>query len=43
MATLAVTRQEAGSWRWAAFQFLGLTALAYAITFLVFQLGRIWW
>jgi ferrous iron transport protein B len=42
MATLAVTRQEAGSWRWAALQFLSLTALAYAITFVVFQLGRIW-
>jgi ferrous iron transport protein B len=41
MATLAVTRQEAGSWRWAAFQFLGLTVLAYGITLVVFQLGRI--
>jgi ferrous iron transport protein B len=40
MATLAITRQEAGSWRWVAFQFLGLTGLAYGITFLVFQLGR---
>jgi ferrous iron transport protein B len=42
MATLAITRHEAGSWRWAAFQFLGLTVLAYAITLVVFQLGRIW-
>jgi ferrous iron transport protein B len=41
-ATLAMTRQEAGSWRWAAFQFIGLTTLAYGITFIVFQLGRIW-
>jgi ferrous iron transport protein B len=40
-ATLAITRQEAGSWRWAAFQFLGLTALAYGITLVVFQVGRI--
>ena len=42
VATLAVTRQETGSWRWAAFQFLGLTVLAYGITAIVFQLGRIW-
>ena len=42
MATGAMTRQETGSWRWAAFQFLGLTILAYGITCIVFQLGRIW-
>jgi ferrous iron transport protein B len=41
-ATLAATRQETGSWRWAVFQFFSLTVLAYAITFVVFQLGRIW-
>jgi ferrous iron transport protein B len=42
IATVAATRQETGSWRWAAFQFLGLTILAYGITLVVFQLGRMW-
>jgi len=42
MATLALTRQETGSWRWVALQFIGLTTLAYTITFVVFQVGRIW-
>ncbi|OHB66992.1 MAG: ferrous iron transport protein B [Planctomycetes bacterium RBG_13_60_9] len=42
VATVAVTRQETGSWRWAAFQFIGLTVLAYTVTLVVFQLGRIW-
>ena len=42
VTTLAVTRQETGSWRWAAFQFVGLTILAYGITAIVFQLGRMW-
>lgn len=42
VATVAMTRQETNSWRWAAFQFIGLTALAYAITLIVFQVGRLW-
>ncbi|MBP7049506.1 MAG: ferrous iron transport protein B [Phycisphaerae bacterium] len=42
VATVAMTRQETGSWRWAAFQFVGLTVLAYVITLAVFQVGRIW-
>jgi len=42
VATLAITRQETGSWRWVVFQFVGLTMLAYGITFMVFQLGRVW-
>jgi ferrous iron transport protein B len=41
VATVAMTRQETNSWRWAAFQFLGLTALAYVITLAVFQMGRV--
>ena len=40
MATVAVTRQESGSWRWALLQFWGLTALAWVLTTLVFQIGR---
>jgi ferrous iron transport protein B len=41
VATVAMTRQETCSWRWAAFQFIGLTALAYVITLTVFQIGRL--
>ncbi|UCG56374.1 MAG: ferrous iron transport protein B [Phycisphaerales bacterium] len=41
VATVAMTRQETGSWRWALFQFFGLTALAYVITLIVFQLGSL--
>jgi len=39
IATIAMTKYETGSWRWALFQFFGLTALAYVITFVVYQLG----
>ncbi|HSL17049.1 MAG TPA: ferrous iron transport protein B [Methylomirabilota bacterium] len=39
MATVAVVRRESGSWGWAAFQFLGLTALAWVVTVIVFQTG----
>jgi len=42
VSTVVMTGHETGSWRWAAFQFLGLTVLAYVITFMVFQLGRLW-
>jgi len=41
VATLAVTRREAGSWKWALLQFGGLTALAYLLTLLVYQLGSL--
>ena len=39
VATVVMTRQETNSSGWALFQFLGLTALAYAVTFVVYQLG----
>ncbi len=39
IATVAMTKQETNSWRWALLQFFGLTALAYVITFIVFQTG----
>ncbi len=39
MATLAVTRKESGSWRWAALQWSALTGMAYVITLAVYQLG----
>ena len=41
MATVAVIRREAGSWGWAAFQFLGLTVLAWILTVAVYQVGTL--
>jgi len=40
-ATLAVTRQESGSWKWAMIQFAGLTILAYLLTVSCYQIGRL--
>ncbi|HOL31924.1 MAG TPA: ferrous iron transport protein B [Anaerohalosphaeraceae bacterium] len=40
-ATVAVTCRESGAWKWAALQYFGLTALAYGITFIVYQTGRL--
>jgi ferrous iron transport protein B len=37
MATIAVTRRESGSWKWAALQLGGLTALAWVICLVVYQ------
>jgi ferrous iron transport protein B len=39
VATIAITRSETNSWRWAAFQFVSLTVLAYVVTLIVYQLG----
>lgn len=41
VATLAVCKRETGSWRWALFQFCGLTGLAYVITLVVYQTGNL--
>ncbi len=41
VATIAMTKQETNSWRWAMFQFFGLTALAYIITLIVYQIGSL--
>jgi len=41
MATVAVTRREAGGWRWAMLQFGGLTTVAYVLTLLVYQIGTV--
>ncbi|MDX9701984.1 MAG: ferrous iron transport protein B [Candidatus Auribacterota bacterium] len=40
IATFAVTKKESGSWKWAFFQFIGLTVIAYIVTFAVYQTGR---
>ena len=39
VATFVMTKKETNSWRWALFQFFGLTALAYLLTFIVYQVG----
>jgi ferrous iron transport protein B len=41
MATIAVTKREANSWGWALFQLGGLTALAYVLTLLAYQIGSL--
>jgi len=41
IATLVICKRETGSWGWAAFQFAGLTVLAYVITFIVYQVGML--
>jgi len=41
MATFAVTGRESGSMRWALLQFCGLTAIAYLVALVVFQVGRL--
>jgi len=39
MATVAITRRESNSWKWAIFQLIGLTVLAFVLTVLVYQIG----
>jgi ferrous iron transport protein B len=41
MATIAVTKRESNSWKWALFQLGGLTVMAYVLTLLVFQAGTL--
>ncbi|MBN1572793.1 MAG: ferrous iron transport protein B [Deltaproteobacteria bacterium] len=39
MATIAITKREANSWKWALFQLAALTVLAYLVTVIVYQFG----
>jgi ferrous iron transport protein B len=39
MATVAIMRRESNSWGWAVLQFWGLTALAFVLTAVVYQVG----
>ena len=39
MATIAATKQESASWKWALFQLAGLTALGWVLTTIVYQAG----
>lgn len=41
IATLAVCKRETNSWRWALFQFGGLTVIAYVLTVIVYQVGSV--
>jgi ferrous iron transport protein B len=41
MSTLAVIRRETGTWRWPAFTFVYMTALAYVGALVVYQVGRL--
>ena len=41
MSTLAVLKRETRSWRWPAFLFVYMTALAWVCSFLVYQGGRL--
>jgi ferrous iron transport protein B len=41
VATVAITAREAGGWKWAALQYFGLTALAYMLTLVIYQIGRL--
>lgn len=41
MSTLAVVRRETRSWRWPLWMFVSMTALAYVMAVLVFQVGRL--
>ena len=41
MATFAAMAQESGSWKWAVAQWCSLTALAWVLTTLVYQIGRL--
>jgi ferrous iron transport protein B len=41
MATIAITRRESNSWKWALFQLAGLTLLAWVVTSLIYQIGSL--
>lgn len=41
MATIAVTRRESGSWKWALLQLGGLTGVAYLVSLAVYQIGSL--
>lgn len=41
MATFAIVKRESNSWKWAFFQFFGMTFVAYITTLLIYQIGRL--
>jgi Fe2+ transport system protein B len=42
MSTVAIVRRETGGWRWPIFMIVYMNALAYVLSLVVFQVGRIW-
>lgn len=40
IATIAMTKKETGSYRWAFIQIASLTFLAYVLTFIIYQIGK---
>ncbi len=41
VATIAATKKETESWKWAMVQLFGLTILAYVVTLIVYQIGKL--
>lgn len=41
MATFAIVKRESNLWKWAFFQFFGMTIVAYIVTLIVYQIGRL--
>lgn len=41
MATFAIVKRESNSWKWAFFQFFGMTFVAYIVTLIIYQVGRL--
>ena len=41
MATIALTARESGSWKWAMLQLGGLTGIAYLISVVVYNVGKL--
>ena len=42
IATFAVVKRETNSWKWSFVQAFGLTGLAYVLTLIVYQVGKLW-
>jgi len=38
MSTLAVVKRETGTWKWPVIQLVYMTALAYLLSFVVYQI-----
>ena len=42
MSTVAIVRRETGGWRWPIFMIVYMNGLAYVVSLVVYQVGRIW-
>lgn len=42
MSTLAIVKRETGGWKWPIAMLVYMNALAYVVSLLVYQVGRIW-